>query len=413
MHNLNSKLVFSLFNLGFLAAGGQVALAQSTSPQLQQPMARPQIDIAGNAIGTFDFGQKNAFGSGGFANGSSQINFSDSALVFGASQSLFHKGVGSFSLGALTLDQANSSGSGLQAMIHQAVLDYQTKMLEGFIGRTNVPSAKLIDFPVLREDDLQQFTSLLNPFADGNNPEEHRYANLIGVNISHNLQDGVTAYAQHYLDSADLNGVNNSSVNSYGVQFKHETPTGLEGLKQLVSYGAGYEYRDIPSNFGGGQSAVYAGAVVNVIPSLTHRLDFRVFGGATFGNNTSTAAVANDVYRSDARFVGASLRLLQSPFGMAKTQFSITGGYRSYPKLNNGQEWGLAFTVAQELGTGFDAVAQIGTVRRSNSLVGAFGSSSNTVFQLGFNFQFGTTFNPQVGTRRSPSNLIHQYIPNN
>lgn len=399
--------------MGLAALGTVPAFGQAQQvPIPEQPSVSPQIEITGTGIGTLDLGRsRNALPDGGKASGS-QINISDSALVVGAAQRLYKGGIGSFALGELALDQTNV-GRGTQLFLHQGYVDYQTQLLEAYLGRTDNPTAQIVTFPTLRGDDLITFTNLLDPFSSGENVEEHRYANVGAITLNQNLRTFENFHVQHLIDSASTSTPSNTGLNSYGVSIQYLGLPGLEAVEKIISYGAGFEHRAIARADGGRSDAVYAGGVINLKPSLVNLVDFRVLDNYTFGNDLSSFRNTTDTFRANSNSVTAAVRYLHSPFGKPAYQVSLTAGYKSYDKISNAGSVGIALTGVKRLGDGFDGVAQYVYQKRGDALANAYGGArEENSFQMGFILNFDTLFNRSVGPRRSLLNLQHQYIPN-
>jgi hypothetical protein len=341
------------------------------------------------------------------------VNFSDSALLVGAAQRLYRGGIGSFSLGGITIDRSNT-GLDTQLFLHQAFLDYQTRTTEAYVGRTDQPPAQLVTFPTLRGDDLVTFTNLLDPFSGGDNAEEHRYANVAAVTLNRGLRYFGNFHAQHLISSAgDLGAPDDTGLNSYGVTFQYLNLPGLEAIQRVVSYGAGYEHRTVADAQGGSSEALYAGGVFNLKPSRTNRIDLRLLDIYTFGNDVREFRGVADTFRADANQITAAVRYLHSPFGNPGSQLSLTAGYKSYRRVSDANSFGLALTGVKRLGQGFDAVAQALYQRRDPALAAAYGGArEDRALQIGLVFSFNATFNQNIGPRRTLLNLNHQYIPN-
>ncbi len=381
------------------------------SPVRQEHGINPQIEIAGSGVATLDIGREGLFGGRGIGS-RSQVNFSDSSLSIGAAQRLYGNGIGSFTLGALTTEDGNNgAGKGHQIFLHQAFLDFQELNFEGYIGRTNNPNGQILSFPTMREDDLIDYTTVLSPFSNGSNLEEHRYSNLVALVFNNGLRNFINVHAQNQIDSAGVG--EGEGLNSFGASFQSLGNPALTSIERLPSWGLGLEHRGIKKAFGGASTVVYGGAVINLKPSVTNRLDLRFLAQASFGNDTSALTNLNDTYRADQQSIALSLRNLYSPFGRPSSQLSLTAGLKKYQNVSDANSYGIALSYVKSLGTGFDLVTQIGYERRSQALASAFGGQrEGTVFQIGLVFNFGSTFNQQVGPRRSPTNLLHKYIPN-
>ena len=397
----------ALLALASMTGPGALAQAQQV-PIPEEPSTQPQIEIAGTGVVTLDLGRSRNTLPGGDKASGSQINLSDSALTIGAAERLYKGGIGSLSLGGLALDQTNTGNT--QLFLHQAFADYQTRSLETYIGRTDQPTAQIVNFPTLRGDDLITFTNLLNPFSNGENVEEHRYSNVAAVTLNSGLRNFANFHAQHLINSAGSS--TDTGLNSYGVSFQHLGLPTLEAIEKVVSYGAGYEYRNVGKTNGGNSQAVYAGGVINLKPSLNNLVDLRVLDNYTFGNNLSAFANTNDTFRANSNSITAAIRYLHSPFGKPASQVSLTAGYKTYNKVSNAGSFGIALTGVKRLGEGFDGVAQYIYQHRDGTLAAAYGGArEDNAFQLGLIFNFDATFNRNVGPRRSLLNLQHQYIP--
>ena len=136
--------------------------AQQT-PVPESPSVAPQIELAGTGIGTLEFHLPRFVLPSGARSSTNRINVSDSALLVGISERLFRKGgIGSFVIGA-TSTESEKAPSGTDFFVHQLYVNYQARKLEGTIGRTDT-STRLIDFPTIRGDELNEFVNVLNPF---------------------------------------------------------------------------------------------------------------------------------------------------------------------------------------------------------------------------------------------------------
>lgn len=405
---------FSRYPLSLAAAGWLVAASGAQvqqSPVREQVAIQPQIEIAGTGVGTLDIGRLGAFGGRGLGS-RSQINFSDSGLLLGAAQRLYRNAIGSFTIGGLTIDSSNRGFGAPQLFLHQAFLDFQELRFEGYVGRTNSPTAQLVTFPTIREDDFVDFTSVLNPFSNGANAEEHRYGNVAAVVLNQGLRSFENFHVQKLIDSAGIDQ-GQTAVNSAGFSYQFLGNPAIAPLQRYVNYGAGLEFRAVPATAGGASTVAYAGGVFNIRPSVTNRIDLRALAQVSFGNDTRILATPNDSYRADQQAIGVSLRQLYSPFGKPGYQIALTAGYKRYSRIPGAETYGAALSYIKSLGQGFDFVSQLSYQRRSGAFAAAFGGERDqTLLQVGLAFSFANTFNQTIGPRRSPTNLLHRYIPN-
>src|SRR5579872_1026741 len=206
------------------------AQAQQT-PIPEKPSIAPQIELDGTGIATLEGHWPRLTLPGGGRSSTTRINVSDSALLLGASQRLFRNGgIGSFVIGGTTTETA-AAPSGTNLFLHQLYLDYATPRLEASVGRTTTPT-RLIDFPTLRGDDLNEFVNVLNPFSNGDNVEEHRFGDSVAITLNRGLRYFVNLHAQHLITSTP-DSVGQGGINAYGVNLQYQGAPALEAIQRV------------------------------------------------------------------------------------------------------------------------------------------------------------------------------------
>jgi hypothetical protein len=378
-------------------------------PIAEHPSTAPQIELDGEGVATLENHFPRLILPGGARASSSRINLEDSALLIGASQRLYGSGIGSIVLGGTTTVDKDLS-SGTSVFLHQLFLDYQTRPVEGYLGRTNTATS-LISFPTIRGDDLNEFVNVLNPFSSGDNPEEHRYGDVAAVTFNRKLRYFGNFHAQHLINSA-ASSSGRTGLNSFGVNFQYQGPPTLEAIVRVPLWGVGYERQAIRGQNGGAANVVYGGLIYNLNPDPVDRVDLRLQGVASFANNLRAFADASDTFRAASNTVTASVRWLHSPFGKPGHQLALTAGYKSYRHVADADTYAVALTGVKRLGDGFDVVAQYTFQHRNPAYAAVFGGTRDEQsIQVGFVFNFTNIFNPHLGPRRSLLNLQHRYIP--
>ncbi len=380
------------------------------SPIPEQPSIAPQIELDGTGIGTLQLSSPRTTLSNGVRSSNSRINLSDSALLLGVSQQLSGKtGVGSFVVG-LTSTESNRSPSGTDAFLHQLYLNFQSRKLDAAIGRTDT-GTRLVDFPTIRGDDLNEFVNVLNPFSDGSNVQEHRYSNQATVILHSSLRSSLNLHAQNLITTTPST-VGQGGINSYGIAYQYQELDALAALKKVPLWGAGFERRTLGSGEGGASNVLYGGLVYNIAPDPVDRIDLRLQDYYAFGNDTRAFGSVTDTFRADGNTIALGLRYLHSPFGVPGYQVSLTAGYKTYDKVRHADTFGLALTGVKRLGSGFDLVLQYQYQNRQSAYAAAYsGVKDEHSIQIGFVFNFTNTFNKHLGPRRSLLNLQHQYLP--
>jgi hypothetical protein len=399
-----SNLVFGLAFLFPLIAAA--TLAQPV-PIPEDQSFSPQVELAGSGIGTLGLVRTTDRQS------EAGINFTDSALLVGASQRLYDDAVGSFVFGNLATDAANSGTNKTSSYFtHQSFVNYQSQRLEVLMGRTDNQIAHIVDFPTLRGDDLVTLTNPTDPFSNGVNTEEHRYANVASVTLNQNFSYFENFHVQHLISSSNIGSDN--GINSAGITFQYLSSPGLENFSTLPSYGLGYEYVKLDTNSGSGLNQIYGGATITINKSVTNLVDLRFQDILSLGSNLGNFQNITDTFQADSNAVAFAIRYLNKPFGGSGYQLSLTGAYKNYLKVSQANSFGFALTTIKTLGQGFDLVSQFQGQTRSSNL-SAFqtpGVNFENTIEIGLAFNFDALFNKHINPRRSLLNQQHQYVPN-
>ncbi len=402
---LKAFLSFSMIGL-FYPTASLATLAQPV-PIPEDQSFSPQIEVAGVGISTLGVARTSDRQS------EAGINFSDSALLVGASQRLYDEAIGSFVFGDLATDSANQgAANNISYFTHQSFVDYQSKKIEILIGRTDNKTAHIVDFPTLRGDDLVTLTNPTDPFSNGVNVEEHRYANVASISFNQNFSFFENFHIQHLINSANLGS--DTGINSFGITLQYLAPPGLENFSTLPSYGFGYEYIKLSTNSPSGLSQIYGGATINLNRSVTNLVDLRFQDILSLGSQLTSFQNVTDTFQADSNAAALALRYLYKPFGGSGYQVALTSAYKNYFKVSQANSFGFALTGVKTLGQGFDLIGQFQGQSRSPSLAAyqSPGVSFENTIEVGLAFNFDALFNKHINPRRSLLNQEHQYIPN-
>jgi hypothetical protein len=406
MKNFTALIYFLI--LSVLIPGSLVFASQAQPvPIPEDQSTAPQIDILGVGIGTLGYART------GDHDPEAGIDFSDSAIQIGASERLLEiGGIGNFSLGGLMTDQANRSANNqTNFFIHQAFVDIQTESYEALVGRSDNETAHLTDFPTLRGEDLLDLTNPLNPFSNGQNFEEHRYANVASGTYNQNLTYFENIHVQHLINSANIG--TNAGINSIGATFQYMGPPGLEAFSKIPLWGCGYEHLLLNNQTTNGLDQFYFGGVINLTQGVKTRFDFRFQDTMSIGNRLTAFQSVTDTYQADSNALAFALRYLYSPFGRPGYQIALTGGYKNYFNVGGSRAIGGAVTGVKRVGSGLDLVAQVKGEWRDSLLAAAQvnGVGNEYTGEIGFIFNFDASFNQHIMPRRTLLNQQHQYIP--
>jgi hypothetical protein len=225
---------FVLFGvMAMLASCPARALQPQPVPVPEDSSLSPQINISGvgNVTGTYGRSAQQD-------KAQPSVDFSDSTLQIGAAQRLYGLAIGSMGFGMLTLGNDGTPGQ-TPFFLTQAFVDYQAETVEVLIGRSDNPTAHLVDFPTLRDDDLFTLTNPLNPLSNGSIAQEHRYANVAEVTFNQGLKWFENIHAQQVENTSGVASA--SGINSFGATFQYLSTPGMEAFSRLPSFGIGFE----------------------------------------------------------------------------------------------------------------------------------------------------------------------------
>ena len=397
-----------------IALGLTLLISQSAFATQAQPVPvpedqslTPQIEFSGVGVGTLGLSKTSQQTSG-----QSGVNFSDSALLVGAAQRLADgESIGSVGLGWLTLEDTNK-GLATQLFSNQTFLDYQSERFEALVGRTDNPTAHVIDFPTLRGDDLITLLNPLNPYSNGQNIEEHRYSNVASITLNQGLKYYENIHVQHLINSAGIGS--DTGINSFGAEFQYMGTPGMEPFSRVPTFSFGFEHFTLPSNTTGGLHQIYAGGTLNLNTSVTNRWDLSVQDILGIGSTLKTFSNITDSFQANSNAASASLRYLYNPFGRLGYQISLTGAFKNYFDVTQSNSYGGILTGVKRLGQGFDLVVQYQTQYRQALLASVQSSSLKLeqTLEIGFVFSFDSVINQHLAPRRSILNQEYQYVPN-
>jgi hypothetical protein len=393
-----------LFSFILFGVRGNAIQAQPV-PVPEDPSVSPQVNISGVGVGMIGF-DKTADSPGG----KGTVNFRDSSLQIGAAQKLFEGGgIGSFEMGWLTTDESVKGNSG-PYFLHQAFVDYQGEKFEALIGRSDNPTAHLVDFPTIRGDDLVTLLNPTNPFSNGKNVDEHRYANVASFTLNQDLKYFENIHAQHLINSADPTA--DAGFNSYGITFQYLAPPGLESFERIPAWALGYERIQVSSATASGINQAILGGTINLNESVTDRVELGLQDIYSWGSAANSFSSITDTFEADSNSIAASIRYLRTPFGRPASQISLTAAYKNYSKISDAISQGLVLTGVRRLGHGFDIVAQYLGQWRSARLAAAQtqGFEFEQRAEIGFAFNFDASFNEHLAPRRTLLNQQHHFI---
>ncbi len=335
------------------------------------------------------------------------VSFADSMLLLRGRLDLFHAGYGGLLLGFQFPDADSDLGL---VFFNQINVFVQLEYVDVKLGRTRAQTS-IIDFPTFRDDDLLVFTNVLNPFSAGRNTEEHQYANTAEVTLHFDNRWFASLHAEQMLRANPPFGLDDFSLNSYGVTLRYDEIPGRADERVVRSAGLGFNAIDVSTGNEEMLFNVLAGFSVNLHPDPIHLVELR--GQAVYSHGLQGIVVRDDTSSYRARYVSAalSLRYLWSKEMIPTLQVSLVGGLQRF--LNDdGQRVGGLVNGFYRLGAGFDLGLQYRVESADRALRAALGSPAlDHRAEVLLMFEFDAV-SGSLGDRRSVLNAEHGYLPN-
>jgi len=354
----------------------------------------PRMTLGGRVIATVD-----AVDLDSDPNADDQINLSDSTLLTRFDKRLYGKGVA----GAVVGFKENESN----VAFNQLHAFYWNQNMAATLGRTRMRNT-IVEFPLLRDDDLLSYTHVLNGSSD--EEFDQIYGDLLSVDwiVDKKIQKlglwGGTR--RNGEDVAFANAPN--GFDSYGAGYSYEQPEDLIYVNRIRHAGLLLDRQEVET--AGNKewmTAVIAGIEFNINddPTKNWSAGLQAISNNGIDNVLSLATVAERA-RAKSNALVASVRYTGRPHLLTRYQTAITFAYKDYSDFTDATQWSIAPNLVYRIGQGIDLLGQVKYTDFGNGL----GGGSDTTVQLGIAFSLETMFNDNIGERDSILNLEHGYI---
>ncbi len=343
-------------------------------------------------------------------------DYSDTDLMVGFRQKMYNRFRGQLVIGFQFPDAESDLG---QVFFHQTFIKIEDQFNILKMGRSRVKTT-LFDFPTLRDDDALLLTTVLNPFSDGQNSEDHQYGNVLEYTHLFGQRYQLQFHAEHFRKVPEIPGAAETDfgLNALGFVLQYrvpETQRWNRSLIQSVSIGSnnfvtnrqGFssEYDQALKNF-------LFGFVVNLKPDPVHFWDLR----SQTIYNTGFAELRgiekfSDLARAEAIGNYTSIRYLYRKMERPTLQVALSGGYKNFPNTIQPTElFQVASNLFYRIGQNFDVGLQVQYKGFSGDLKRMYGDDMMRI-QFSLIYSIDQSWNNQFDDRESLLNLEHGYIP--
>ena len=372
----------------------------------------PAIQLAGR--GVMSFNTYNRAG-GIFVDENSAVNdFSDTGLLLGLRQKLYNNYRSRFVIGIQFPDAESDLG---QVFFHQVHFQMENQWSIFKLGRTRVRSS-LIEFPTLRDDDVLQFTDVLNPFSAGHNTEESQYGNVAEAGLIFKQRLFVTVHGEHFTETpvAPTTSEEDFSLNAIGGTIEYRVPEVQRFNRNILAQlGIGWNNflteRTGYSGFDRALKNIIFSTVLNIYPDPVYFVDFRHQTIYNFGfEEVKSIYSFADLARTRSISNFSSLRLVYRKLERPTAYFSLGFGYRTFPDLDNQTSaMTLIANGFYRLGENLDIGVQYQFMDLKKDLLNLYTQKEHSI-KLALVFSFEQFWNKYYDERDSLLNLEHGYL---
>ena len=354
----------------------------------------PRITLGGRVIATVDSVDYDSD-----PDADDQINLTESTLVTRFDKRLYGKGVA----GAVVGFKENES----TVDFNQLHAFSWNQTVVALLGRTRLRNT-IVEFPLLRDDDLLSYTHVLNGSSD--EEFDQIYGDLLSVDwiVDKKLQKlGLWGETRRNSEDAAFANAPNG-FDSYGAGYTYEQPEDLIYVKRIRHAGLWLDRQEVETQ-GNTEwmTAVIAGIEFNANddPTKNWSVGLQAISNNGIDNVPSLTTVAERARAKSNALVG-SVRYTGRPHLLTRYQGAITFAYKDYSDFTDATQWSIAPNLVYRIGQGIDLLGQVKYTDYGNGL----GGGSDTTVQLGIEISLETMFIDNIGERNSILNLEHGHI---
>lgn len=386
------------------------AVCTTTASALEvDPNVVPEISLGGRVIVTPSYERED--GPEGEED-DTVVEFDDSSILFGFSKYLFDDENYGFGVFGLKIPEDDTDLDD-DIFIHEAHVGVGGPRYEIKLGRSRLTNT-LVQFPTLRDDDLLEFTHVLNGHTNTEAEEDQIFGGIVQGSWWFSDAVSVTGAVTARTESdADGDRGSRTDFNGASLAVAYDVPESIKFDRGLRFAGISVDYQDL-EDFDNGFAAP-GDETVAVIAGLTYNLSdnpeatWVVEGQAIYNDGAEVEGLGEPAQRARAESTAAvaALRYFHRPYLQTRWQAAVTVGWKDYHDFDNASAYTVAPTFVYRLGSGVDFLAQYRYRHNDDGLADFTGVEDEHVVAAGLSFSFDHTFNETVGDRGSILNLEH------
>jgi len=360
----------------------------------------PRITLGGRALATLDTYDQDSDPAR-----EDEINIEDSLIMTRFDKRLYEEGIAGGVFGIKEHDD--------RLIFNQAHVFFWNRNVETRLGRTRLQNT-LIEIPTIREDDdFLAYTHVGN--ASSNEEFDQKYAKQAAVDwfVDRAVNSlGVWAGTRRNGDGITAP----DGIDSVGGGWRYAQPEEYQYLKTIRHAGLFLDRQEVTLGTGDEwMNAVIAGIEFNLNDSPQKNWSMAAQAIHNEGVGTITAAdivhgnanAVSNRARAASDAVVLSFKYTRRPNLLTRWLAAVTVAYKDYKDVADAEQYSIAPVFMYRLGQGIDLLGQVVYTDFGDGL----GGGSDTTVQFGLSFSLETSFNDNIGERKSILNLEHGYIP--
>lgn len=382
-----------------------------TAPALEiDPLVPPEINLGGRALGTVNLTRGDEVGGGDTSE--SELDISDSTLLFGFSKYLFTTGLdrppgyGFGVIGIMRPDHTTDLKD--EIYFHELHAGIGGASYEVKLGRSRMPNS-LVRFPTIRDDDLLDFTHVGNASSHNAADVYQVFGTMVEAqwwpSASVRTHAGVVARVE---TDALGSETSNSDFNSANIGIAYTLPEAIKFDRGVRFAGIALDSQKIDELDDEKMHALVAGLIYNLNDNPEADWVWETQAIVNDGVDGITA-LASPAQRARAKSTSlvTALRFNKRPYLQTRWQAGLTLAFKDYRDVDDASSFAVAPSFLYRLGSGIDWVTQYIYTQYDDGLASAVGVNDEHRIYTGLSFAFDHTFNESVAERGNILQIEH------
>lgn len=383
---------------------GAASLWAAAAPALElDPLVPPEINLGGRALATINGHQRDTVNGN---DADSELDISDSSLLFGFSKYLFGDQRYGFGVVGLKKPEPSEALEG-EVFFHELHVGIGGPRYEVKLGRSRLRNT-LVSFPTVREDDLLAFTHVGNASSAADTEVYEVFGNTAEAAWwpTRRVRTHAAVIGRTETDAVGT-VTKEGSFNGANVGVSWGLPAAIKFDRGLRFAGLVVDTQEAEGLDNERMNAAIAGFIYNLNTNPEADWVWETQLIANEGVPVSALDTELARRRAESRAVVTALRFNKRPYLQTRWQAALTAAWKDFPGFDDASSYAIAPSFVYRLGSAVDWVTQYVYTHNSGGLAQAVGIEAEHALYTGLSFGFAHTFNESVGERESILSIEH------